>query len=689
MTSQVNHARSFYERLRLPLLALAAATALFAFAACSDGDTGAQGQKGDAGVQGAEGVPGAPGVQGSVGGSGATGATGATGSQGSAGATGETGAQGQAGSAGAAGSTGPRGSTGAAGAVGQSGSDGAAGSAGSRSGATLIVPLTALNDSGQNGIARLVSRGLQTEVVIEIDGVADIAQPIHVHAGSCGDTLGGVDYALSSVVNGFSSTIIDVSLPALREGLSAINLHKSGAEIATYVACGNIAAAGTTVTISLTEQNDSGQAGTATLIAAGDTTWVVVNVGAGPLGVSQPIHIHSGGCGDALGGVEKGLTTLENGRSVTMIDSPIASFLAGDRAINLHKSGPEVSVYTSCGELPATTVGASAGVSSDAVTLIMNELNSSGQSGSVTLTPRGTKTTVTVSITPGAVGIAQPIHIHTGSCDDLGDITYRLTNLDAGMSSTRVDVSISSLLSGRFAVNAHKSGPEAGVYVSCGNIPTQKDVVTIAMVELNSSGQSGTATLVANGSSTDVAVVVTPGAAGVDQPIHIHASTCNTLGGVEYPLTSAVNGMSLTSVDVTLESLRSGDFAVNLHKSGAEASVYHSCGNLGEGAPAVMVSDTSGGSTPSSDIQSQIASFTLENLTVSVGQKVIWENFDNAPHTVTHRVNNSDPPSVGSEFRSSTLTQGDKYSMVFSKPGTFQYFCEFHPTGMRATITVQ
>ena len=584
--------------------------------------------------------------------------------------------------------TGPTGATGSRGATGESGSGGAAGLTGPGAGATLIVPLTELNDSGQNGIARLTSRGLQTEVVIEIDGVPDIAQPIHVHAGSC-DTLGGVDYALSSVVNGFSSTIIDVSLPALREGLSAINLHKSGAEAGTYVACGNIAAAGTTVTISLTEQNDSGQAGTATLIAAGDTTWVVVNVDAGPGGVSQPIHIHSGSCA-TLGGVEIPLTSLENGRSVTVIDSPISSILTGDRAVNLHKSGPEASLYTSCGDIPVTTVSASAGVSSDAVTLILNELNNSGQSGSVTLTPKGTKTTVAVSITPGAVGIGQPIHIHSGSCDDLGGVVYPLTSLDAGMSATTVDVSISSLLSGRFAVNAHKSGPEASVYVACGDLPKRADVLTIALSELNSSGQSGTATLVANGSLTDVAVVVTPGAAGVAQPIHIHASSCATLGGVEYPLTSVMNGTSLTSVSVTLESLRDGDFAVNLHKSGAEASVYVSCGNLGGGGAGVATSGGSGGSggsTSPPDIQSKIVNFVLEDITVSIGQTVIWENTDNEPHTVTHRATGSDPPSVDNEFRSSTLTQSGQYSHVFNTAGTFQYFCEIHPN-MRATITV-
>ena len=683
MISQANHARSFFNQLRLPLVAMAATAALFALAACGTGDTGPQGPPGATGVPGESGSTGPPGESGSQGSGGSAGATGSTGSTGSTGATGSTGPAGSTGSTGPTGSTGSTGAAGSTGSTGATGSTGETGYSGATAGAALIVPLTALNDSGQNGIARLTSNGAQTEIVIEIDaGAADIAQPIHVHAGSC-DSLGGVDYALTSVVNGFSSTLIDISLPALREGLSAINLHKSGAEAGTYVACGSIPAAGTSVTIPMVALDDSGQTGSATLIAAGDVTWVAVNVGAGPLGVSQPIHIHSGSC-DALGGVEQKLTSLENGRSVTMIDSPIATYLAGDRSINLHKSGPEASVYTSCGDIPASTVETSAGVSSDPVTLLMNELNNSGQSGSVTLTPRGTKTTVTVSITPGAVGIAQPIHIHSGSCADLGGVTYPLTSLDAGMSTTRVDASISTLLSGGFAVNAHKSGPEASVYVACGTIPKRADVLTITMNELNSSGQSGTATLVANGNTTDVAVAVTPGAVGVAQPIHIHTGSCATLGGVDYALTAVMNGTSLSSVDVSLDTLRDGEFAVNLHKSGAEASVYHACGDLNKGAAAVAVS---GGSTPAPDIQSQVVNFTLQDLTVSVGQTVIWENSDNAPHTVTHRVTDSDPPMVDSEFRSGTLTQSDQFSHVFNTTGTFQYYCEIHPN-MRATITV-
>ncbi len=115
--------------------------------------------------------------------------------------------------------------------------------------------------------------------------------------------------------------------------------------------------------------------------------------------------------------------------------------------------------------------------------------------------------------------------------------------------------------------------------------------------------QTGTATLTANGSQTDVVINIdaSPDGADVEQPGHIHSGTCDSLpgslGAVEYPLTNVVNGASTTTVDATLESLQTGDFAVNIHKSGDELGVYVSCGNIPAAAAAVP---TAGGPPPAS-----------------------------------------------------------------------------------------
>ena len=59
-----------------------------------------------------------------------------------------------------------------------------------------------------------------------------------------------------------------------------------------------------------------------------------------------------------------------------------------------------------------------------------------------------------------------------GQCDTLGGVAHALTNFadGSGSSVTLVDASLTSLLTGGFAVNAHNTG-DPGVYTACGNIP--------------------------------------------------------------------------------------------------------------------------------------------------------------------------------------------------------------------------
>ncbi|MCH8196099.1 MAG: hypothetical protein IIB12_08490 [Chloroflexi bacterium] len=109
---------------------------------------------------------------------------------------------------------------------------------------SVVIALGELNDSGQSGKATLTARGDETEVVIDIAaGAAGVAQPIHIHEGTC-DTLGGVSFALTSLADGKSTTIVPTTLTSLHAGKFAINGHKSGDEIATYISCGDISADG-------------------------------------------------------------------------------------------------------------------------------------------------------------------------------------------------------------------------------------------------------------------------------------------------------------------------------------------------------------------------------------------------------------------------------------------------------------
>ena len=71
--------------------------------------------------------------------------------------------------------------------------------------------------------------------------------------------------------------------------------------------------------------------------------------------------------------------------------------------------------------------------------------------------------------------------------------------------------------------------------------------------------------------------------------------------------------------------------------------------------------------------------FDPVQLTVAVGDTVIWSNTDFVPHTTTAR---------DSTWDSKQINGSDKWQLVPTATGTHEYFCVFHPT-MRATIVVR
>jgi hypothetical protein len=130
------------------------------------------------------------------------------------------------------------------------------------------------------------------------------------------------------------------------------------------------------------------------------------------------------------------------------------------------------------------------------------------------------------------------------------------------------------------------------IFAFSGMAYAQGDTVTTTMNQQNNSGQIGASALVDAGSGqTAVAINITPGAPGVGQPAHIHRGTCANLDPKPlYPLTDVINGTSETIVPASLADLATGQYAINVHKSGTEASIYVSCGDI-----AAMV--TGGGTT--------------------------------------------------------------------------------------------
>lgn len=149
--------------------------------------------------------------------------------------------------------------------------------------------------------------------------------------------------------------------------------------------------------------------------------------------------------------------------------------------------------------------------------------------------------------TPGMTEMAHPAHIHSGSCDTLGEVVYPLTDVssagmmgtpmagsmdstpmgDASMTSspmaspmagmgnmiaestTTVQASLQTINDGAHAVNVHESAENIQNYIACGDITgtPSNNTLSIQLNELNGSGYQGTADLTDNGDGTTTVVV--------------------------------------------------------------------------------------------------------------------------------------------------------------------------------------
>src|SRR5918994_5771382 len=112
---------------------------------------------------------------------------------------------------------------------------------------------------------------------------------------------------------------------------------------------------------------------------------------------------------------------------------------------------------------------------------------------------------------------AHPAHIHSGTCDQLGDVVYPLADVatlsgeEMGTGGhavkvsevNHVDAPLQEIIDGGHAINVHLSADAIDVYIACGNIGGvvherengEGMEIVIALAELNDSGHVGIAWL--------------------------------------------------------------------------------------------------------------------------------------------------------------------------------------------------
>jgi len=108
--------------------------------------------------------------------------------------------------------------------------------------------------------------------------------------------------------------------------------------------------------------------------------------------------------------------------------------------------------------------------------------------------------------------------------------------------------------------------------------------------------------------------------------------------------------------------------------------VLAACLSLALGGPALAAHAAVGAAATPNRIEIHNFMFTPKTLTVPVGTKVTWINRDEEPHTVVSADGRFAP--------SKALDTGDRYATIFSRPGSYTYYCTVHPF-MTGTVIVK
>jgi hypothetical protein len=124
-----------------------------------------------------------------------------------------------------------------------------------------------------------------------------------------------------------------------------------------------------------------------------------------------------------------------------------------------------------------------------------------------------------------------------------------------------------------------------GLFLLLVALPTtaaaQSQTLTLTMNAQNNSGISGTATFTDLGNGQTRVMMQVSGAGPGPEPAHIHPGSCAQLDPTPaFTLSSVTNGTSTTDVDSTLEELLDGHYAIHMHKSPDELTVYVACADI-------------------------------------------------------------------------------------------------------------
>lgn len=201
----------------------------------------------------------------------------------------------------------------------------------------------------------------------------------------------------------------------------------------------------------------------------------------------------------------------------------------------------------------------------------------------------------------------------------------------------------------------------------------------LTLDELNDSGITGTVTLYDTGEGKTVVKFDVQGAGG-DHPAHIHQGVCGDLDPEPSQSLQNIdaNGESTTIVDVTLDDLLAGNYAVDMHLAPDELGTMIACANI-EGEPEVPASTTpvaSPEATPNEGVGGTVPTETPSNSNATVTETPESDVSDGTGGTTTEIVGQGDRPTTapaggdGTTGPGTTVQESDQTSAPTAGDGT-------------------
>lgn len=282
------------------------------------------------------------------------------------------------------------------------------------------------------------------------------------------------------------------------------------------------------------EFNDSGIDGTATLYDLDEETLIAIEIEGG--GDEHPAFILEGTCGNTEPSpVERLAAVDDTGESLSLIERSLADLIdEDDFVIDLRLSPDELGVLIACANIEGTTVPATP--VEDATSTPAADATTAP---AATDTPAPEPTTALADTpTPQPTAVPPTPKLDTPEEDGTG-------------------------------------GPQAA----------PDAVASLPLMDYSGLGVTGTISLIAlDASTTSVRIVLSGDAVTGNHTAHLHRGTCDKLRdeGTIYLASVGADGVSETTVGVSLAELLTGVWSVNVHLSEENWDTWLVCGYLGD-----------------------------------------------------------------------------------------------------------